>query len=103
MQMSSQSKANLPQLSVGKNTIEDIMSRAYDSFDVQLTSLQLLYSKPGTNLSVYLISHAYTHSLENWALFRWRLAEGSEAEAVLPPYSGASRLEGDFQQSHGCY
>ncbi|XP_058245185.1 vacuolar protein sorting-associated protein 13A isoform X2 [Hemibagrus wyckioides] len=45
-QMSSQSKANLPQLSVGKNTIEDIMSRAYDSFDVQLTSLQLLYSKP---------------------------------------------------------
>ncbi|KAK3565709.1 hypothetical protein QTP86_014177 [Hemibagrus guttatus] len=45
-QMSSQSRANLPQLSVGKNTIEDIMSRAYDSFDVQLTSLQLLYSKP---------------------------------------------------------
>ncbi|TSO88122.1 Vacuolar protein sorting-associated protein 13A [Bagarius yarrelli] len=45
-QMSSQSKAHLPQLSVGKNTIEDIMSRAYDSFDIQLTSLQLLYSKP---------------------------------------------------------
>ncbi|KAF7694965.1 vacuolar protein sorting-associated protein 13A isoform X1 [Silurus meridionalis] len=45
-QMSSQSRANLPQLSVDKSTIEDIMSRAYDSFDVQLTSLQLLYSKP---------------------------------------------------------
>ncbi|XP_060787336.1 vacuolar protein sorting-associated protein 13A isoform X2 [Neoarius graeffei] len=44
-QMSSQSRADLPQLSLGKNTIEDIMSRAYDSFDVQLTSLQLLYSK----------------------------------------------------------
>lgn len=43
------------------------MSRAYDSFDVQLTSLQLLYSKPGTNSirSIRLISHAYTHSLEN--------------------------------------
>ncbi|KAM9475939.1 intermembrane lipid transfer protein VPS13A isoform 2-T2 [Clarias gariepinus] len=46
-QMSSQSKENLPQLSAGKTSIEDIMSRAYDRFDVQLTSLQLLYSKPG--------------------------------------------------------
>ncbi|XP_062855375.1 vacuolar protein sorting-associated protein 13A isoform X2 [Trichomycterus rosablanca] len=45
-QMSSQNKSTLPQLSVGKNTIEDIMSRAYDSFDVQLSSLQLLYTKP---------------------------------------------------------
>ncbi|KAB5567777.1 hypothetical protein PHYPO_G00236760 [Pangasianodon hypophthalmus] len=48
-QMSSQSRAKLPQLSVGKNTIEDIMSRAYDCFDVQLTSLQLLYSKADQN------------------------------------------------------
>ncbi|CAJ1068435.1 vacuolar protein sorting-associated protein 13A isoform X2 [Xyrichtys novacula] len=45
-QMSSQSKKNLPQLSVGSSNIEDIMSRAYDSFDVQLNSLQFLYSKP---------------------------------------------------------
>ncbi|XP_066500890.1 vacuolar protein sorting-associated protein 13A isoform X2 [Hoplias malabaricus] len=45
-QMSSQSKANLPQLSVGSSTIEDIMSRAYDSFDVQLSSLQFIYTKP---------------------------------------------------------
>ncbi|KAI4820200.1 hypothetical protein KUCAC02_028184 [Chaenocephalus aceratus] len=45
-QMSSQSKKNLPQLSVGTSNIEDIMSRAYDSFDIQLSSLQFLYSKP---------------------------------------------------------
>uniref|UniRef100_A0A3Q2QLT1 Vacuolar protein sorting 13 homolog A n=1 Tax=Fundulus heteroclitus TaxID=8078 RepID=A0A3Q2QLT1_FUNHE len=44
--MSSKSKKNLPQLSVGSSNIEDIMSRAYDSFDVQLSSLQFLYSKP---------------------------------------------------------
>uniref|UniRef100_A0A3B4Z0W4 Vacuolar protein sorting 13 homolog A n=1 Tax=Stegastes partitus TaxID=144197 RepID=A0A3B4Z0W4_9TELE len=45
-QMSSQSKKNLPQLSVGYSNIEDIMSRAYDSFDIQLCSLQFLYSRP---------------------------------------------------------
>uniref|UniRef100_A0A8B9KS96 Vacuolar protein sorting 13 homolog A n=1 Tax=Astyanax mexicanus TaxID=7994 RepID=A0A8B9KS96_ASTMX len=39
-------KANLPQLLAGSSTIEDIMSRAYDSFDVQLSSLQFLYTKP---------------------------------------------------------
>ncbi|CAG5923536.1 unnamed protein product [Menidia menidia] len=44
--MSSQSRKNLPQLSVTSSNIEDIISRAYDSFDVQLSSLQFLYSKP---------------------------------------------------------
>ncbi|CAL8249330.1 unnamed protein product [Merluccius merluccius] len=44
--MSSQSKKDLPQLCAGSSTIEDIMSRAYDSFDIQLSSLQFLYSKP---------------------------------------------------------
>ncbi|XP_052420043.1 vacuolar protein sorting-associated protein 13A isoform X3 [Carassius gibelio] len=46
-QMSSQSRAHLPQLSASSSTIEDIMSRAYDSFDVQLSSLQFLYTKAG--------------------------------------------------------
>ncbi|XP_051510128.1 intermembrane lipid transfer protein VPS13A-like isoform X3 [Myxocyprinus asiaticus] len=46
-QMSSQSRAGLPQLSAGSSTIEDIMSRAYDSFDVKLSSLQFLYTKAG--------------------------------------------------------
>uniref|UniRef100_A0AAY5F0U2 Vacuolar protein sorting 13 homolog A n=1 Tax=Electrophorus electricus TaxID=8005 RepID=A0AAY5F0U2_ELEEL len=45
----SQSRANLPQLSAGSSTIEDIMSRAYDSFDIQLSSLQFLYTKPDGN------------------------------------------------------
>ncbi|XP_068165987.1 intermembrane lipid transfer protein VPS13A [Antennarius striatus] len=44
--MSSLSRKDLPQLSVISSNIEDIMSRAYDSFDVQLSSLQFLYSKP---------------------------------------------------------
>lgn len=45
-QMSSQSKKHLPQLSVCSSNILDIMSRAYDSFDIQLSNLQFLYSKP---------------------------------------------------------
>ncbi|MEQ2310370.1 hypothetical protein AMECASPLE_008153, partial [Ameca splendens] len=44
--ISSKCKKNLPQLSVGSSTMEDIRSRAYDSFDVQLSSLQFLYSQP---------------------------------------------------------
>ncbi|CAL1615509.1 unnamed protein product [Knipowitschia caucasica] len=44
--MLSQSKKHLPQLSVTGSNIEDIMSRAYDSFDIQLSNLQFLYSKP---------------------------------------------------------
>uniref|UniRef100_A0A8C7Q7C0 Vacuolar protein sorting 13 homolog A n=1 Tax=Oncorhynchus mykiss TaxID=8022 RepID=A0A8C7Q7C0_ONCMY len=36
----------LPQLSVGSRTIQDIMSQAYDSFNIKLSSLQFLYSKP---------------------------------------------------------
>uniref|UniRef100_A0AAY4CNH0 Chorein N-terminal domain-containing protein n=1 Tax=Denticeps clupeoides TaxID=299321 RepID=A0AAY4CNH0_9TELE len=43
LKMSSKTRQGLPQLSVGINTLEDIMSRAYDSFDIQLTSLQFLY------------------------------------------------------------
>uniref|UniRef100_A0A665TPL6 Vacuolar protein sorting 13 homolog A n=1 Tax=Echeneis naucrates TaxID=173247 RepID=A0A665TPL6_ECHNA len=44
--MSSQSRKALPQLSACSSNIEDIMSRAYDSFDIKLSSLQFLYSKP---------------------------------------------------------
>ncbi|XP_061134171.1 vacuolar protein sorting-associated protein 13A isoform X1 [Syngnathus typhle] len=49
LQMSSQSKKNLPQLSACSSTIEDIMQRAYDSFDLQLNNLQFLFSKPDNN------------------------------------------------------
>ncbi|XP_026177375.1 intermembrane lipid transfer protein VPS13A isoform X2 [Mastacembelus armatus] len=44
--MSSQSRKHLPQLSASSSNIEAIMSRAYDSFDIQLSNLQFLYSKP---------------------------------------------------------
>lgn len=47
LQMSSLSRKHLPELSVTSSNIEDIMSRAYDSFEIQLNSLQFLYSKPG--------------------------------------------------------
>ncbi|XP_077456591.1 intermembrane lipid transfer protein VPS13A isoform X1 [Stigmatopora argus] len=46
LQMSSQSKKHLPQLYAGSSSIEDIMLRAYDSFNIQLSNLQFLYSKP---------------------------------------------------------
>lgn len=45
-QMSSQSRKDLPQLSVTSSDIQDIISRAYDSFDIQLSNLQFLYSRP---------------------------------------------------------
>ncbi|KAL2092597.1 hypothetical protein ACEWY4_012395 [Coilia grayii] len=45
LKMSSKTRKGLPQLSVGSSTLEDIMSRAYDSFDIQLSNLQFLYSK----------------------------------------------------------
>lgn len=81
------------------------MSRAYDSFDVQLTSLQLLYSKPGTNsiLCPPYLTRLYTpfKKLSGRLVFRRGLGEGSEAEAVFPPHSGARRHESGFQQSHG--
>lgn len=47
-QITSLSKKHLPQLTVNTSNLEEIMSRAYDSFDIQLSNLQLLYSKPGT-------------------------------------------------------
>ncbi|XP_063769904.1 intermembrane lipid transfer protein VPS13A [Pseudophryne corroboree] len=45
LKMTSKSRSNLPQLKVGQNTLEDIMSRAYESFDIQLCCMQLLYSR----------------------------------------------------------
>ncbi|XP_014027654.1 vacuolar protein sorting-associated protein 13A isoform X1 [Salmo salar] len=44
--VSSLSRKGLPQLSVGRRTIQDIMSQAYDSFNIKLSSLQFLYSEP---------------------------------------------------------
>ncbi|XP_029472303.1 vacuolar protein sorting-associated protein 13A isoform X2 [Rhinatrema bivittatum] len=49
LKMISKSRSHLPQLRVGYSSIEEIMSRAYDSFDVQLSSIQLLYSRQNEN------------------------------------------------------
>ncbi|NXV08404.1 VP13A protein, partial [Cettia cetti] len=47
--MRSKTRSDLSEIKVGQTSIEDIMSRAYDSFDVQLSSMQLLYSKHDEN------------------------------------------------------
>ncbi|XP_045891706.1 vacuolar protein sorting-associated protein 13A isoform X2 [Micropterus dolomieu] len=63
--MSSKSKKHLPQLSAFSSNIEDIMSRAYDSFDIQLSSLQFLYSKPdGDWKMARMQKHSPLHILE---------------------------------------
>ncbi|NXY44196.1 VP13A protein, partial [Ceuthmochares aereus] len=49
LKMKSKSRSDLSELKVGQSTIEDIMSRAYDVFDIQLSSIQLLYSKHDEN------------------------------------------------------
>ncbi|XP_074850841.1 intermembrane lipid transfer protein VPS13A isoform X2 [Carettochelys insculpta] len=49
LQMTSKSRSDVSDLKVGQSTIEDIMSRAYDSFDIQLSSIQLLYCKHHEN------------------------------------------------------
>ncbi|XP_032532834.1 vacuolar protein sorting-associated protein 13A isoform X4 [Chiroxiphia lanceolata] len=49
VKMTSKNRSDLSELKVGQSTIEDIMSRAYDSFDIQLSSIHLLYSKHDEN------------------------------------------------------
>ncbi|XP_061117583.1 vacuolar protein sorting-associated protein 13A isoform X1 [Conger conger] len=44
LKVSSKSRQELPQLCAGRDKLVDIMSQAYDRFDVQLSNLQLLYS-----------------------------------------------------------
>uniref|UniRef100_UPI00398E4939 intermembrane lipid transfer protein VPS13A isoform X2 n=1 Tax=Pristiophorus japonicus TaxID=55135 RepID=UPI00398E4939 len=46
LKMTSKSRAHLPQVTAGESTLEDIMARAYDCFDIQLSRVQLLYAKP---------------------------------------------------------
>ncbi|KAJ8285413.1 hypothetical protein GJAV_G00026530 [Gymnothorax javanicus] len=49
LKVTSKSKQQLPQLCPVRDSLETIMSRAYDSFDVQLSSLQFLYSRTDGN------------------------------------------------------
>ncbi|XP_072461029.1 intermembrane lipid transfer protein VPS13A isoform X2 [Notamacropus eugenii] len=49
LKVSSRSRSELPQIEICQTNIEEIMSRAYDYFDVQLSSIQLLFSTPGDN------------------------------------------------------
>ncbi|ELW68480.1 Vacuolar protein sorting-associated protein 13A [Tupaia chinensis] len=49
LKVTSKTRSELPDVKQGGANLEEIMHRAYDSFDVQLTSIQLLYSRVGDN------------------------------------------------------
>ncbi|XP_077792121.1 intermembrane lipid transfer protein VPS13A isoform X2 [Podarcis muralis] len=49
LKMTSKSRSDMCNIKIGENTLEDIMSRAYDMFDIQLSSIQLLYSRHDEN------------------------------------------------------
>uniref|UniRef100_G1SF78 Vacuolar protein sorting 13 homolog A n=1 Tax=Oryctolagus cuniculus TaxID=9986 RepID=G1SF78_RABIT len=49
LKVTSKSRSELPDVKQGGANLEEIMHRAYDSFDIQLTSIQLLYSRDGEN------------------------------------------------------
>ncbi|KAM7093260.1 intermembrane lipid transfer protein VPS13A isoform 6-T6 [Molossus nigricans] len=49
LKVTSKSRSELPDMKQGGAKLEEIMHRAYDSFDIQLTSIQLLYSRVGDN------------------------------------------------------
>ncbi|KAM6183629.1 intermembrane lipid transfer protein VPS13A isoform 1-T1 [Erethizon dorsatum] len=49
LKVTSKSRSELPDVKQGGPNLEEIRHRAYDSFDVQLTSIQLLYSRAGEN------------------------------------------------------
>ncbi|XP_042636651.1 vacuolar protein sorting-associated protein 13A [Orycteropus afer afer] len=49
LKVTSKNRLELPDVKPGEANLEEIMHRAYDSFDVQLTSIQLLYSRVGDN------------------------------------------------------
>ncbi|XP_031245704.1 vacuolar protein sorting-associated protein 13A isoform X2 [Mastomys coucha] len=49
LKVTSKRQSGLPDVKPSEASLEDIMHRAYDSFDIQLTSIQLLYSRVGDN------------------------------------------------------
>ncbi|KAM6169962.1 intermembrane lipid transfer protein VPS13A [Rhynchocyon petersi] len=49
LKVTSKNRSELPDVKPGEVNLEEIMHRAYESFDVQLTSVQLLYSRVGDN------------------------------------------------------
>ncbi|XP_053322855.1 intermembrane lipid transfer protein VPS13A isoform X2 [Spea bombifrons] len=65
LKMESISRVDLPRLKIGQSSLEDIMSRAYESFDVQLSSIQLLYSKYNEDWKkARKLKHSPQHILE---------------------------------------
>ncbi|XP_016013121.2 vacuolar protein sorting-associated protein 13A isoform X4 [Rousettus aegyptiacus] len=49
LKVTSKIRSELPDMKQGGTKLEEIMHRAYDSFDIHLTSIQLLYSRVGDN------------------------------------------------------
>ncbi|XP_051002167.1 intermembrane lipid transfer protein VPS13A [Acomys russatus] len=49
LKVTSKSRSELLHVKQSETSLEEIMHRAYDSFDIHLTSIQLLYSRAGDN------------------------------------------------------
>ncbi|EGW07549.1 Vacuolar protein sorting-associated protein 13A, partial [Cricetulus griseus] len=49
LKVTSKSRSGLPEMKTSGASLEEIMHKAYDSFDIHLTSIQLLYSRMGDN------------------------------------------------------
>ncbi|KAL1788927.1 vacuolar protein sorting-associated protein 13A [Sigmodon hispidus] len=49
LKVTSKSRSGLSEMKPSGASLEEIMHKAYDSFDIQLTSIQLLYSRVGDN------------------------------------------------------
>ncbi|XP_038625358.1 vacuolar protein sorting-associated protein 13A isoform X2 [Tachyglossus aculeatus] len=65
LKMISKSRSELSDIRTGWTNIEEIMSRAYDTFDIQLSSVQLLYSKVGENWKeARKLTHSSQHILD---------------------------------------
>uniref|UniRef100_A0A6I8PIJ3 Vacuolar protein sorting 13 homolog A n=1 Tax=Ornithorhynchus anatinus TaxID=9258 RepID=A0A6I8PIJ3_ORNAN len=65
LKMISKSRSELQDIRAGWASIEDIMSRAYDTFDIQLSSIQLLYSRVGENWKeARKLTHSSQHILD---------------------------------------
>ncbi|XP_051822615.1 intermembrane lipid transfer protein VPS13A [Antechinus flavipes] len=47
LKVSSRNRSELPHIEINQTNIEEIMSRAYENFDIQLSSIQLLFSTAG--------------------------------------------------------
>ncbi|XP_043819430.1 vacuolar protein sorting-associated protein 13A isoform X1 [Dromiciops gliroides] len=65
LKVSSRSRSELPHIEKSQSNIEEIISRAYDNFDIQLSSIQLLFSTAGDDWKeARKVKRSHQHILE---------------------------------------